>query len=320
MLIRDYKKNKEMLSTRTAYGEALLELAREDERIVAISADTSKSMCTDYLSKDFPNRFYDVGIAEQNMMVIAAGLSSTGKIVFASTYAVFSSMRTCEQIRTFICYPNLNVKIVSGLSGLTAGIEGVTHLSVEDIAIMRVIPNLVIINPADSVATKLAVKAAASLNGPVYIRIGRDASTVIFDEDYKNKFRIGTGIELLNYGEDFLVLSTGYPVMFSIEAVNRLKEKNIFCNLIEIHTIKPLDEEIIIEAASKVKNVVVIEEHSVIGGLGSAVCELLSERLPRRVIRIGLPDVFLESGLPDDLRNKYGLNSESIVKRILEIV
>ena len=181
-----------MVSTRKAYGEALLELARTNDRIVAVAADTSKSMMTAVLDDDFPNRHYDVGIAEQNMMMIAAGLASTGKIVFASTYATFSSMRACEQVRTFIAYPNLNVKIVSGLGGLSAGIEGVTHMATEDIALVRAIPNVAIMVPSDAVCTKKAIKAAAEYSGPVYVRLGRDDSPVLFDEDYP--FTMGKAI------------------------------------------------------------------------------------------------------------------------------
>ena len=309
---------KEMISTRTAYGEALLELAREGKDIYAISADTSKSMGIDTLKQEFPERCFEVGIAEQNLMAVAAGIAATNRTVFASTYTVFSCMRACEQVRTFIAYPKLNVKIVSGLGGLSAGIEGVTHLAVEDIAIMRCIPNIVIMNPADARATKQAVRESLTYNGPVYIRLGRDASPVIFDDKYT--LRLGKGVLLDDGGKDAALVTSGLVTNEVIQAGKMLGEMGIGCKIVEIHTIKPMDEELIIEVAKQVKCVVTVEEHSIIGGLGGAVAEIISEKCPVRLKRIGINDCFLESATPQELSEKYGLTADKIARTVKEFV
>ena len=305
---------KEMISTRTAYGEALLELAREGKDIYAISADTSKSMGIDTLKQEFPERCFEVGIAEQNLMAVAAGIAATGRTVFASTYTVFSCMRACEQVRTFIAYPKLNVKIVSGLGGLSAGIEGVTHLAVEDIAIMRSIPNMVIMNPADAIATRQAVRESLRYDGPVYIRLGRDASPVIFADKYK--FHLGKGILLRDDGNDVAVVTSGLITNEVIEAGEILAGMGIGCKIAEIHTIKPIDEELILRVAGQVRCMVTVEEHSIIGGLGSAVAEVLSEKCPIRLKRIGINDCFLESATPQELSEKYGLTADKIAAAV----
>ena len=304
----------EFKSTRTAYGEILLELAREGKEFFGISADTSKSMGIATLATEFPQRCFDVGIAEQNLMMVAAGMVSTGKTVFASTYSAFSSMRACEQIRTFIAYPGLNVKIVSGLGGLSAGIEGVTHIALEDLGIMRCIPDIVIINPADTIATKQAVREAMNHDGPVYIRLGREASPVIFDDSYKLK--LGKGVVLDDAGNDIALITSGLITYEVIQAASVLAEKGIGCKVVEIHTLKPIDADLIIEIARQVKAVVTVEEHTVIGGLGSAVAEVLSENAPVLLKRIGVEDCFVESATPDELIDKYGLSAPKIVEAV----
>lgn len=299
-----------MESTRKAFGETLLELVRQGGDIVALSADTATSMYTDLLAAEFPKRSWDVGIAEQNMMAMAAGIASTGKTVFATTYATFLSMRACEQIRTFIAYPNLNVKIVGGLGGFSAGIEGVTHLGVEDIGILRVIPNLTILAPADAEATRKLVRAAADHRGPVYMRIGRDPSPVVFDSSYAP--RIGQAMALADHGSDIGLVASGFVVPEVLAAAEALKKDGIGATVVEVHTVKPLDEWAILSLAGRTGAVLVAEEHSIINGLGGAVCELLSEKLPTRVKRVGIPDRFTESGTPDELRDKYELRAANI--------
>lgn len=306
----------EMGSTRKAYGQALLELAGANDRVVAVAADTSKSMYTCVLEKDFPHRHYDVGIAEQNMMMIAAGLASTGKIVFASTYAVFSSMRACEQVRTFIAYPGLNVKIVSGLGGLSAAIEGVTHMGVEDVALVRAIPGMTIILPSDPIATGKAIKAAAEYEGPVYVRLGRDESPVLFDESYP--FEIGKGIIHRDEGDEVALVASGLVLSEVLRAAELIARAGIKCKVVEIHTIKPIDRDLIVRVAKQCAELFVIEEHSVIGGLSSAVAEVLCEEYPRKFNKVALPDAFLESGTPHELADKYGLTAEKIARLVTE--
>ncbi len=305
-------------STRKAYGETLLELAREGRDIVALAADTSTSMYTDLLAAEFPDRSWDVGIAEQNMVAMAAGLASTGKTVFATTYATFMSMRACEQIRTFIAYPNLDVKLVGGLGGFSAGIEGVTHLAVEDIGILRVIPNLAIVAPADAVATRKLVRAAADHRGPVYIRLGRDPSPVVFDAAYAP--RIGEAVTLADFGDDLGLVASGFIVPEVLAAAETLKAEGIGVTVVEIHTIKPLDEKSILSLARRTGALLVAEEHSIINGLGSAVSELLSEKFPVRIKRVGIPDRFTESGTPDELRDKYSLRAADIAAEARQLL
>ena len=302
----------EWKSTRTAYGEVLLELAREGEVFYGISADTSKSMGIATLATEFPERCFDVGIAEQNLMTVAAGMASTGKTVFASTYSAFSSMRTCEQLRTFVAYPNLDVKIVSGLGGFSAGIEGVTHLALEDIGIVRCIPDVVIINPADAVATKQAVRESLKYKGPVYIRLGRDASPVIFDDKYQ--LELGKGAVLQDTGNDVALFCSGLVTYQTLQAAKILTGQGIGCKVIDIHTIKPIDKDLIVDIARKVKCIATVEEHTIIGGLGSAVAEVLSENQPIMLKRIGVNDCFTESGTPDELVDKYGLSGLKIAQ------
>lgn len=301
-----------LASTRKAAGEAILELAREGMDVVAVSADTSKSMYTTLLQEEFPERFIDTGIAEQNMMMVAAGLASTGKIAFAASYSVFTSMRCCEQLRTFIAYPNLNVKVIAGIGGLSAGIEGVTHVATEDLGIVRCIANMAVVAPSDAATTKKAVKAAAAYDGPVYIRVGRDPSPALFDESYP--FEIGVPV-IHRTGEDVTLLSTGLVTAEVFAAAEELTKLGISAEIIEVHTLKPmLKPEMILESALKTKNIITVEEHNVIGGLGTVVSEILAGKGEFLIRKLGLQDTFAESGTPDELLEKYGLKASNIVK------
>ena len=308
----------EYKSTRIAFGEALLELAEEGLDLVAISADTSKSMGIGYLKSKYPQRCFDCGIAEQNMMMVAAGFASTGKTAFVASYSVFTSMRALEQLRTFICYPNLNVKIAAGLGGFSAGIEGVTHTALEDLGIVRCIPNLVIVNPADYYSTINIVKNLSQLNGPAYIRLGREASPIVFDKNYS--FKIGKANLILDKGEDIGIITSGIILAEVLIAAKELDKKGIKYKLMELPTLKPVDEEAIINLGRTTEKIVTIEEHNIIGGLYSAVSEVICRNHPAEVFPISVPDKFTESGLPSELRKKYKLDSTNIVKKIVELV
>ena len=301
------------IATREAYGKALAEFGG-DERIVVLDADLSKSTKTDTFKKVYPERHINMGIAEGNMMAVAAGLATTGKVVFASSFAVFAAERACEQIRNSICYPKLNVKIGATHAGISVGEDGATHQCNEDIALMRTIPGMVVINPADDIEAKAAVRAAYEYVGPVYLRFGRLAVPVINDnEDYK--FEIGKGI-VLREGKDLTIVATGLEVAESLEAAEMLASDGIDAKVINIHTIKPLDEELIVSAAKETGKVVTVEEHSVIGGLGSAVCDALSAKAPTPVLKIGMNDVYGESGPAKALLEKYELDAKGIYKKI----
>lgn len=306
-----------MSNTRNAFGEAVLELALEGKDIVAVCADTEKSMGLNFLKEKYPNRVINVGIAEQNMMMVAAGLASVGKIVFAAGYAMLNSMRALEQVRTFIAYPLLNVKIISGLSGLTGGMEGVTHQSIEDIAIMRSIPNMVVLAPADYYSTKVITKRVTEYNGPVYIRIGREDTPDIFDKNYQ--FDIGKANELED-GKDACVIATGLIVDRAIKAVNILKERGYDIRLLEMSSIKPIDENAIINAAKETGKIITVEDHNIIGGLGSAVAEILIENFPVKMKRIGINDTFAESAKYSELLDKYNLSIDNIVKQVEKMI
>jgi transketolase len=305
-------------NTRTAFGQALLDLARDGYDVVGIAADTSKSMCLDLLQDEFPKRVYEVGIAEQNMMMVAAGLASTGKIVFVTSYSVFLSMKCLEQLRTFIAYPRLNVKVVAGLGGFTAGIEGVTHMSLEDLGIIRCIPNICLINLADAQSTKKAIRAIADYDGPAYLRIGRDPSPVVFTDAYK--FTIGKANFLKDNGNDLAILATGFPVYQAIQALDILKQERIGAKLVEIHTIKPIDKDAILNLAKDTGALLVVQEHYRTGGLGSAVAEILVKNYPVPMEEIAVDDIFTESALPDELRRHYGLTVENICKAARKVI
>ncbi|MGI5931051.1 MAG: transketolase family protein [Eubacterium sp.] len=302
------------IATRESYGNALAELGKEHEEIVVLDADLAGSTKTAVFQKAFPDRFFDVGIAEANMTGIAAGLAAAGKVPFISSFAMFASGRAYEQIRNSIGYPHLNVKICATHAGISVGEDGATHQCLEDLALMRVIPGMVVINPADDVEARAAVKAIYEYKGPAYLRFGRLAVPVINDRpDYK--FEIGKGI-VLREGKDVTLAATGLCVDGTLQAAEKLAAEGIDAEVINIHTIKPLDTELLAASAAKTGKVVTIEEHSVIGGLGGAVCEALSETCPTPVKRIGVYDQFGESGPAVELLHKYKLDAEGIYEQI----
>ena len=290
------------VATRESYGNALKELGAENPNVLVLDADLAGATKTGVFKKAYPDRFFDCGIAEGNMVGIAAGLATTGKIPFCSTFAMFAAGRAFEQVRNSVGYPHLNVKIAATHAGISVGEDGATHQCNEDIALMRTIPGMVVLNPADDVEARAAVKAAAEYEGPVYLRFGRLAVPV-FNDEANYKFEIGKGI-LLREGTDLTIVATGLCVNSALEAAEKLAAEGISAEVINIHTIKPLDEEIILKSAKKTGKVVTAEEHSVIGGLGSAVCDVLSEKLPTPVKKIGVYDVFGESGPAVKLREK----------------
>lgn len=302
------------IATRESYGNALAELGRKYDNVVVLDADLAGATKTSTFQKIFSERHVDCGIAECNMMGIAAGLSTTEMVPFASTFAMFAAGRAYEQVRNSIGYPHLNVKIGATHAGISVGEDGATHQCNEDIALMRAIPGMVVLNPSDDVEAKAAVEAAYRYDGPVYLRFGRLPVPVINDNpDYH--FEIGKGIELRS-GKDVTIIATGLCVSETLEAAERLEEDGIEAQVINIHTIKPLDEEIILEAAKKTGKIVTVEEHSVIGGLGGAVAELLGEKMPTPVLRIGMQDMFGESGPATELIKKYGLDAENIYEKV----
>lgn len=306
------------IATRESYGNALAELGKEHEDIVVLDADLAAATKTGVFKKAFPERHIDCGIAESNMMGVAAGIAATGKVPFASTFAMFAAGRAFEQVRNSIGYPKLNVKIGATHAGISVGEDGATHQCNEDIALMRTIPGMVVINPSDDVEARAAVKAAYEHVGPVYLRFGRLAVPVINDnEDYK--FELGKAITLRE-GTDVTIIASGLTVSESLAAAEKLAADGISAEVINIHTIKPLDEEAIIKAAEKTGKLVTVEEHSVIGGLGSAVCDVVAEKAPAKVMKIGINDVFGESGPAVQLIKKYGLDSESIYEKVKAFV
>lgn len=304
----------EKKSTRQAYGEALAKLGKENENVVVLEADLSKSTMTAYFKKEFPERHINVGIAEADLIGTAAGFATTGKIPFASTFAVFAAGRAYDQIRNSVAYPKLNVKICPTHAGVSLGEDGGSHQSVEDLALMRAIPEMVVLSPADAVETEKMIFAAAEYEGPVYVRLGRLNIPVLFDDNYK--FEIGKAVTLTE-GNDVAILATGLMVYEATEAAKQLAEQGIKARVVNVSTIKPLDEETILKAAKECKFIVTSEEHSVIGGLGSAVSEFLSENHPTKVIKHGIQDVFGQSADGDTMLNNYKLRAKDIVEVIL---
>ena len=304
------------IATRESYGNALVELGAEHDNLIVLDADLAAATKTGVFKKAYPDRHIDCGIAECNMMGIAAGLSTTGIVPFASTFAMFAAGRAFEQVRNSIGYPHLNVKIGATHAGISVGEDGATHQCNEDIALMRTIPGMVILNPADDVEAKACVKAAYEYNGPVYLRFGRLAVPVINDRpDYK--FELGKGV-VLREGKDVTIVATGLCVSSALEAAEKLAADGIDAKIINIHTIKPLDEELIVAAAKETGKVVTVEEHSVIGGPGSAVCDALAEKCPVPVKKIGVQDVFGESGPAAALLAKYKLDGEGVYEQVKE--
>lgn len=298
--------------TRVAYGETLVELGAENEKIVVMDADLSGSTKTAMFKKAYPERFFNAGIAEGNMIGVAAGLAATGHTVFVSSFAMFASGRAFEQIRNTVCYPKLNVKICASHAGITVGPDGATHQCLEDIGVMRMIPNMTVINPADAVEARLAIKAAAEINGPVYMRFGRSAVPVVFDENYK--FEIGKAA-VLKDGSDVTIIASGITVEMALEAYEMLEKEGISARIVNMATIKPIDADAIVESANKTGCIVTCEEHNIIGGLGSAVAEVVCEKCPVPMLRVGIADKFGRSGSVEDLLERYKLTPAEIVAK-----
>ena len=305
------------IATREAYGKALVKLGKINDDVVVLDADLSKSTKTNDFYKAYPDRFFNMGIAEQNLVGAACGFAAAGKIPFASTFAMFATGRAFEIIRNSACYPKLNVKICATHAGITVGEDGGSHQSVEDISLMRSIPNMTVLVPADGVEAEKMIFAAAEYNGPMYVRLGRSAVPTLFDENYN--FEIGKGV-VLKEGNDATIIACGMMVNEALIAADMLKEENINARVINMSTIKPIDTELIIKAAKETKAIVTAEEHSIIGGLGSAVSEVVSENHPVKVKKVGLNDCFGESGTPGELLEKYGLTAKNIVAKVKEAI
>ena len=302
------------IATREAYGQALVELGDLRDAIVVLDADLSKSTKTCEFAKKFPKRFFNMGIAEQNLIGAACGLSTTGKIPFVSTFAVFATGRGFEIIRNSVCYPNLNVKICATHAGITVGEDGATHQMIEDISLMRTIPNMTVMSVSDDTQTKWAVKEISKIDGPVYLRLSRLATPIIYDKNYN--FKIGKGIQF-GEGTDGTIFSTGVTVAESLKAQEILKEKGINVRVVDIHTIKPIDKDIIVKSAKETKKIISIEDHNIIGGLGSAIAEVLTELYPKQLIRMGIPDTFGKSGKAEELMKHFKITAEDIIEKFL---
>lgn len=301
-------------ATRQSYGEALLELGKENEKIVVLDADLAAATKTDKFSKEYPERFFDIGIAEADMMGTAAGFATCGKIPYASTFAIFAAGRAYDQVRNSICYPNLNVKICATHAGVTVGEDGATHQMLEDIALMRVLPNMKVFCPSDDIQTRWLIKEISKVDGPCYVRLCRLATPIIYDE--KQKFEIGKMIQIGD-GNDATVFATGVTVSEAIKAQEELKNKGINIRVIDVHTIKPIDEDMIIKCAKETKRLISIEDHNVLGGMGSAISEVLTEKYPVELERMGIHDTFGKSGKAEDLMKYFKIDSDSIIEKIL---
>lgn len=303
-----------MKATRDSYGEALVDIGRKNSNIVVLDADLATATKTICFKNEFPERFFDMGIAEQDMIGTAAGLALGGKIPFASTFAIFASGRAYDQIRNGICYSNLNVKIAATHAGVTVGEDGASHQALEDIALMRAVPNLTVMSPCDDLETKWVIDEATKINGPVYIRLARPKTEEIYDKN--TEFVFGKAIKHGN-GKDATIIATGVTVAEAIKAQNKLKEIGVNVRVLDIHTIKPIDKEAIINSAIETNIIYTVEDHSIIGGLGGLVCEILSENYPKKVVRLGIRDEFGQSGKWDELMKYYKIDSEAIYNAIL---
>ena len=306
--------NNEKKATRQSYGEELEKLGETNDKIVVLDADLSAATKTSIFAKKFPDRFFDMGIAEQNMIGTAAGLATCGKIPFTSTFAMFAAGRAYDQIRNSICYPKLNVKICATHAGITVGEDGATHQMLEDISLMRTIPNMTVICTSDDTQTRWAVNEIAKFEGPVYLRLCRLATPKIYEDE---KFEIGKGVQIGD-GTDATIIATGVVVSEAIEAMEELKNMGINVRVIDMHTIKPIDKDIIIKAAKDTKKLITVEDHNIIGGLGSAVCEVLAENYPTKVYRMGIKDEFGKSGKADDLLKYFQIDKSAIIKAVTE--
>lgn len=306
----------EKKATRQSFGEELANIGEKNEKIVVLDADLSSATKTNIFAKKFPNRFFDMGIAEQNMIGTAAGLATCNKIPFVSTFAMFAAGRAYDQIRNSICYPKLNVKICATHAGITVGEDGATHQMLEDISLMRTIPNMTVMCTSDDAQTKWAIREISKFEGPVYLRLCRLATPKIYEN---GKFEIGKGIQL-GEGTDATIIATGVVVSEAIEAMEKLKSKGINIRIVDMHTIKPIDKEIIIKSAKETKNIITIEDHNIIGGLGSAVCEVLAENYPKKVYKMGIKDEFGKSGKAEELLKYFKLDKDSITEFIEKII
>lgn len=303
------------IATRQSFGEELVELGKKNKDIVALDADLSAATKTSLFAKEFPERFFDMGIAEQDMISTAAGLSTCGKIPFAATFAVFATGRAYDQIRNSVCYPNLNVKIAGTHSGITVGEDGATHQMLEDIGLMRGLPNMKVLSPSDDLQTKWAIEEAAKIDGPVYIRLCRLATPTIYEE--KN-FEFGKAVMHGN-GTDSTIFATGDMVSVALQAKEELQRQGKDVRVVDMHTIKPIDKEMIIKCAKETKQLISIEDHSIIGGIGTAISEVLTEEFPAKLIRLGMKDTFGKSGKAEELLNYFELNAEKIIKCVKEV-
>ena len=299
-------------ATRQSYGEALLELGKENKDVVVLDADLSTATKTNMFAKEFKDRFFDMGIAEANMIGTAAGFATCGKIPYASTFAVFAAGRAYDQIRNSVCYPNLNVKICATHSGITVGEDGATHQMLEDISMMRTLPNMTVISTSDDIQTKWAVKEISKIKGPVYLRLARMKTAQIYDKN--DRFEIGKAIQI-GEGTDATVFATGITVEQALIAKEKLKEKGIDIRVLDIHTIKPIDKEMIVKCAKETKKLISIEDHSIIGGLGTAISEVLTEYYPTKLERLGINDTFGKSGKAEELMKYFHITAEDIIKK-----
>ena len=302
-------------ATRQSYGEALLELGKENKNIVVFDADLSTATKTNIFAKEFPERFYDMGIAEQNMISTAAGMSTCGKIPYASTFAVFAAGRAYDQIRNSVCYPKLNVKICATHAGVTVGEDGATHQMIEDISLMRTLPNMTVLSTSDDVQTKWAVKEISKINGPVYLRLSRLATPIIYGEN--QKFEIGKAVQI-GEGTDATIFATGVTVSEAIRAQEILENMGIRVRVVDIHTVKPIDKDMVIKCAKETKKLISVEDHNVIGGLGSAISEVLTEEYPVKLVRMGINDTFGKSGKAIELMQYFGITAENIVGKVVK--
>ena len=298
-------------ATRQSYGEALAELGKENPNIVVLDADLSTATKTNIFAKEFPERFFDMGIAEQNLVSTAAGMSTCGKIPYVSTFAVFAAGRAYDQIRNSVCYPKLNVKICATHAGITVGEDGATHQMIEDISLMRTLPNMTVISTSDDIQTKWAVKEISKINGPVYLRLARLSTPIIYNEN--QKFEIGKAVQI-GEGTDGTVFATGVTVSEAIKAQENLKQKGINIRVVDVHTIKPIDKETIIKCAKETQKLISIEDHNIIGGLGSAISEVLTDEYPCKLIRLGIKDTFGKSGKAEELMKYFGITADDIEK------
>lgn len=304
----------EKKATRQSYGEALVELGKQNKKIVVLDADLAGATKTNLFAKEYPERFFDIGISEQDMISTAAGIATCGKIPFASTFAMFAAGRAYDQIRNSICYPELNVKICATHAGITVGEDGATHQMIEDISLMRTIPNMKVISVSDDIQTKWAVHEIAKIEGPVYLRLSRLETNIIYEEN--QKFEIGKAIQHGD-GTDGTVFCTGVTVIEALKAQEKLHEKGINIRVVDVHTIKPIDKQMIVKCARETEKLISIEDHNIIGGLGSSIAEVLTEEEPKKLVRLGIKDVFGRSGKAVDLMKLYGICAENIIEVIL---